>query len=142
MKFYEKNKRYTKSISFRIQRHINETNIPLDIIKPVSHSKIPPWKLLKPEIDTSLTEFRKTEANPVVFKEKVAEFKVSKQTGIEIYTDGPKDKNKMAAAAVINKDVFSARLQDEATIFSTEAKAIELAFEYIKMFKYTYFTIF
>ena len=39
----------------------------------------------------------------------------------------------MAAAAVINKDVFSARLADEATIFSAEAKAIELAFEYIKM---------
>ena len=48
----------------------------------------------------------------------------------------------MAAAAVINKDVFSARLPDEATIFSAEAKATELAFEYIKMTKYTHFTIF
>ena len=141
MKFYDKNKRYTKSIGFKIQRHINDTNIPLDIIKPVSHSKIPPWKLLKPDIDTSLSEFKNTKANPLVFKEKLAEFKDSKQTGIEIYTDGPKDKNKVAAAAVINKDVVSARLQDEDTIFSTEATAIELAFEYFKMFKYTYFTI-
>ena len=48
----------------------------------------------------------------------------------------------MAAAAVINKDVFSARLPDEATIFSAEAKAIELVFEYIKMSKYLHFTIF
>ena len=62
----------------------------------------------------------------------MAEFKDSKQTGIEInlnYTDGSKDKNKVAVAAVINKDVFSARFPDEATIFSAEAKAIELAFE-------------
>ena len=44
----------------------------------------------------------------------------------------------MAAAAVIHKDVFSARLPDETTIFSAEAKSIELAFEYIKMCKYTY----
>ena len=48
----------------------------------------------------------------------------------------------MAAASVINKEVYSARLPDEATIFSAEAKAIILAFEYIKMSKYTYFTIF
>ena len=43
----------------------------------------------------------------------------------------------MAAAVV-----FSARLPDEATIFSAEAKSIELDFEYIKMSKYTHFTIF
>ena len=43
----------------------------------------------------------------------------------------------MAAAVV-----FSARLSDEATIFSAEAKSIELDFEYIKMSKYTHFTIF
>ena len=54
----------------------------------------------------------------------MAEFKESKQTGIEIYTNGLKDKNKVAAAAVINKDIFSARLPDEATIFSAEAKEI------------------
>ena len=51
----------------------------------------------------------------------------------------------MAVAAVINKDIIiSARLPDEATIFSAEAKAIiiELPFEYIKMSKYTHFTIF
>ena len=73
---------------------------------------------------------------------KLAEFKDSVQTGIEIYTDGSKDKNKVAAAAVINKDVFFARLRDEAIIFSAEAKAIKLAFEYIKMSKFIYFTIF
>ena len=59
-----------------------------------------------------------------------------------IYTYGSKDKNTVAAAAVITKDVFSARLPDEATIFSAEAKAIGLAFEYIKMSNSTYFTIF
>ena len=42
-------------------------------------------------------------------------------------------KKKVVAVAVINKDVFTARLPDEATIFSAEAKAIELAFEHIKM---------
>ena len=48
----------------------------------------------------------------------------------------------MPAAAVINKKRISARLPVEVTIFSAEAKAIELAFDYIKMSKYTHFTIF
>ena len=47
----------------------------------------------------------------------------------------------MAVAAVINKDVFSARLPDETNLFSAEAKAMELAFQYIKMSKYTHFRI-
>ena len=72
----------------------------------------------------------------------MAEFKDSKLTGIEIYTDGSKDKNKVAAAAVINKDVFFSRRHEEANIFPAEAKAIKLAFEYIKMSKFIYFTIF
>ena len=76
----------------RIQKHIDDSNIPLDIIKLLSHSKIPHWKLLKPKTDTSLSEFKKTETNPLTFK-KLAEFKHSKQR-IEIYTDGSKDKNK------------------------------------------------
>ena len=50
--------------------------------------------------------------------------------------------SKVAAAALINKDVFSARLPDEATIFSAEAKVIELVFEHIRMSKYIHFTIF
>ena len=78
----------------RIQKHIDDSNIPLDIIKLLSHSKIPHWKLLKPKTDTSLSEFKKTETNPLTFKQKKAKFKDSKQTGIEIYNDGSKDKNK------------------------------------------------
>ena len=88
-----------------------------------------------------LSEFKETETNPLIFKQKLAEFKYSKQNGIEIYTDGSRNKKKVAVAAVINKDIFSARLPDETTLFSGEAKAIKLAFQYIKMSKYTHFRI-
>ena len=50
---------------------------------------------------------------------------------LRFFTDGSKDKNKVAAAAV--KKEFSARLPGEVTKFSAEAKATEIAFEYIKM---------
>lgn len=48
----------------------------------------------------------------------------------------------MAAAAVIDKSVFSTRLPDGATIFTAEAKAIQLAFEYIKSSTANKFTIY
>ena len=67
--------------------------------------------------------------------QKLAEFKDSKQTGIEIYTDGLRDKNKVISATLTNKDVLSARFPDEETICSTDTKAIELAFEHIKISK-------
>ena len=53
----------------------------------------------------SSSELKKTETNPLVFKQKLAEIKQSKHPAIEIYTDGSKDNNKVAAAAVINHDV-------------------------------------
>ena len=56
----------------------------------------------------------------------MAEIKQSKYPAIEIYTDGSKDNKKVAAAAVINHDVFSVQLPNEATIFTAEAKAFEL----------------
>ena len=65
-----------------------------------------------------------------------------KLLAIEIYTDSSKDKNTVAAASVINHDVFSVRIPNEATIFIAEAQAIQLAFGHIKISKDTHFTIF
>ena len=48
---YDKNNYCIKSICFKILNHYDDFNVPLDIVKPVSHCKILPWKL-KPEIDT------------------------------------------------------------------------------------------
>ena len=53
-----------------------------------------------------------------------------------------KGRNKVAATAVVNNEIFSERLQDEATIFTAEAKAIELAFKYMRISKkYPFYNI-
>ena len=51
---YDGNQKRIKSIGLRIQKHIDDFSIPLDIVKSVNHTKIPPWKLLKSELDISL----------------------------------------------------------------------------------------
>jgi hypothetical protein len=79
---------------------------------------------IKPKVDTSLSEYKKSETNPVVFKQKLSELKQSKpvRLTIEIYTDGSKHQGKVAAAAVTKNEIFSARLPNEASIFTAEAK--------------------
>lgn len=62
--------------------------------------------------------FKKSETNPLVLKQKLAETKQSKHPAIKMYTDDSKDKNKVVAAAVINHDIFSVGLPNEATIFT------------------------
>ena len=42
-----------KCMFFRIQKHIEDSNLPFDIVKPVTNFTIPPWKLIKPDVDTS-----------------------------------------------------------------------------------------
>jgi hypothetical protein len=50
----------------------------------------------------------------------------------EIYTDGSKDQNKVAFAAVSGNDILSARLPNNSSIFTAEAKALQLAVDFIK----------
>ena len=48
---------------------LNDSKISLDIIKPASHFKIPPWNILKPQIYIDIfSENLKTETSPLVFK--------------------------------------------------------------------------
>ena len=139
---YDKNKYAIKPIGLRVKKHLHDSNLNLDIAKPSTLSDIPPWQLLKPKVDTSLSEYKKSETNPVVFKQKLSELKQSKPITTEIYTDGSKDQGKVAAAAVTKNEIFSARLPNEASIFTAEAKAIQLAFEYIRISNKEHFTIY
>ena len=66
---YDKNKNCIKAVGLRIKKHLQDSNLPLDIVKPSTLSEIPPWKLRKPKVDISLSELKKSETNSVVFKE-------------------------------------------------------------------------
>jgi hypothetical protein len=111
----------------------------LDIVKPSTFSEIPPWKLIKLKVDISLSECKMSKTNSIAFKEKLSEIKQSKLSEISIYTNCSKDQNRVA---VIKNDIFSARLPNESTINTTEAKAIQLAFEYMKTSNDKRFTVF
>ena len=41
----------TKSVGFRVQKYVEDSNLPLDLIHPFNYSRIPPWELIKPDVN-------------------------------------------------------------------------------------------
>lgn len=87
------------------------------MLYPVSHSGVPPWRLLGPEVDTFLLEFGRIEAGRLVFRQKLAEFRDFKETEIGICNSDFGESGKVAA--VINGEVFTAGVPDGSAVFST-----------------------
>ena len=59
-------KNVLNQMTLRIQKHIDDSYIPLDIVRQVCHPKASPWILLKPEKDTSFSDLRKLK-QPLLF---------------------------------------------------------------------------
>ena len=74
-----------------------------------------------------LTKLPKSSTNSLVFQQHFSELKTN-----TIYTDGSKDGTSVTSAAIINKHTISRRLPDGTSVFSAEAKAIELALQHVK----------
>ena len=55
---YNKKQKVYKPIGFRVKKkHVEDSYFPFDLIHPLNNSKIPPWELIKSEVDMSLSEF-------------------------------------------------------------------------------------
>ena len=132
-----------KPFGLRMEKHLHDADIRLEYIADYSIPNTPPWRLQTPSIllhinkdktkqDTSVDEY-KTEFNEVrsFFKEYE-----------DIYTDGSKDNEKVAAAAVTKSHIFGKRLPKYASIFTAELRAIHLAFMYIKISRHKKFILF
>ena len=70
--------------------------------------------------------------NSEVFKRKFFELRSEFSHHIEIYTDGSKDGIRTAAAVVAPKSVKTVRLPDDASIFTAEIHALDMALDIIR----------
>lgn len=73
---------------------------------------------------------------------KFNEIRDSFSTFKHIYTDGSKDGDSVAAAAVAGDNTYTFRLPDKASIFSAELKAIWLALDHIQHDRHGLFVVF
>ena len=100
------------------------------LMAPVSDT--PPWSQSEPQIYLSLTKYQqqKNTTNPEVYKQAFFEITPRHQNYVQIFTDGSKVDEKVAAAAVSSvapNCPFSCRLRDHCSTNTAELQAILFA---------------
>ena len=115
-----------------MMEHIVPANINIKTNKLLN---FPPWQMVKPTVNLDLTKFAKSTTNQLIYQQYFAELKSSYPDHVSIYTDGSKDGVSVTAAAIVNSQPLTCRLPDDSSIFSAEAKAIQIALEAIRGLK-------
>ena len=115
----------------RANRLIESTNIRVNLSQPFNYP--PPWTLRKIEICLHLTNLsKKSNFTPSRYKQYALEHINKKGPHYAIYTDGSKSLDGVGCAAVSQDKISKFSLPKEASIFTAELTAIELALDIIK----------
>ena len=105
----------------------------------------PPWGQPEPHIRLSLTKFKKDCTSPEIYKQAFLKITSQHQNYVQIFTDGSKVEEKVAAAAVSSvatNSPFSCRLRDYCLIYTAELQALLFAFKQAYQSEESRFTIF
>ena len=85
-----------------------------------------------PKIILDLHKNKKTEVESHIFKNEFLESKSNYKHYLSIYTDGSKQDEKVACSVISPNFTDSIRLPDNSSIFTAEAKAIDIALYHIR----------
>ena len=100
-----------------------------------SISSTPPWHLVTPTVDLSLSTLSKSITSPEIYHSKFFEICEGLQDYYHIYTDGSK-MNNLTAAAAVGRDVSkSLCINSQASIFTAELVALNLSLDIIRRSK-------
>ena len=102
----------------------------------------PLWTANSPTFLYDLATNKKATTDPLFFKNQYLEIKERYYIYKQIYTDGAKNGNKVASAAVLDGEVYQFRLPNNASSFSAELKALDLALNRIQQDAYWRYIIF
>ena len=91
-----------------------------------------PWTLNPPRVILDLHKNKKSEGESHIFKTEFLEIKSAYKHYMSIYTDGSKQDEKVACAVISPNFTDSIRLPDNSSIFTAEAKAIDIALYHIR----------
>lgn len=85
---------------------------------------------------------KKSESNPFILKQNFQELQSRFSDYQHVFTDGSKDGDKVGCAYISKDAQQTLRLPDGSSIFTAEAKAIDLALDYITSARFKKFVIF
>ena len=106
---------------------LQESKIPLNDILESTFPQTLPWIIKTLKVILELNEHSKTKTHPSTYQEKFHNILQHHPDHLYVFTDGSKDNNKTACTAVLNKTVLKKALPMESSIFTAEARAIDLA---------------
>ena len=101
-------------------------------ICPVYVPSKEPWTQNPPKVILDLHKNKKSEVDSHIFKTEFLEIKSAYKYYISIYTDGSNQVEKVACAVISPNFTDSIRLPDNSSIFTAEAKAIDIALYHIR----------
>ena len=85
----------------------------------------------KTKILFDLHSSKKSETSPIIMKSSFNELKSNYTSCTPIYTDGSKDDMRVGCAVISDNYSENMRIPDGSSIFTAEAKAIDLALDFI-----------
>ena len=128
--------------SLRCEAYMNCINVDLEDVASHKISEVPLWTCKSPTYNYYLASDKKATTDPLIFKNKLLEVKEQYYTHEEIYTDGSKDGDKVASAAILDGEFYQFRLPNNSSVFSAELKAIDLALNHIEQDAYWRYIIY
>ena len=128
---FEKHPNKIQPFGIRIKPHLNNSGINLDEIAAIEIPHNPPWLNPKPVFIYDLRKHKKSDTNHLIIQQHFAEIKSCYPDYSTIYTDGSKDEDKVASAAVFGERVETRRLPSASSVFTAEAQAILLAMKIV-----------
>ena len=131
-RFYNNKPTAIKPIGLRIQPLLKEANINIKNVQPFSIPSKEPWTLNTPKIILDLHKNKKSEVESHIFKNEFLEIKSNYKHYLSIYKDGSKQDEKVACSVISPNFTDSIRLPDNSSIFTAEAKAIDIALYHIR----------
>ena len=129
---YEHKPNAIKPFGLRILPLLESSNIDPKIIEKHFVNNIPSWCIKKPNILFDLNTNKKAQSSPVILKENFHDLQSRYSDYKNIYTDGSKDGETVGCACTSDSGYISLRIPDGSSIFTAEAKAIDLAFDLIE----------
>ena len=117
------------SFGIRIQSILDVSNILNDNVHATVIPQVPPWTMHHPKVCLDLSVLAKKDTPSHVYIQKFNEIKDQYSYCIPIYTDGSKDNDRVGCGLIINNLSIKQRLPSNASIFTAEVTAIDLALD-------------
>ena len=120
-----------KSFGIRISPLLESANIKPQNIEKHFTPNIPAWCMKPPEVLFDLHSGKKSESNTHILKDDFRKMQSRYKNYQQIYTDEAKEDSKVGCAVISDNHSNMQRIPDDSSIFTAEAKAIDLALDFI-----------